>query len=63
MKNQQKKIASVVELNKQELKYLLCGVGELSKTYIAHCNRDFNTEDLHDKVKAKLETALASFND
>ena len=58
MKSQPKKLAAVLELNKQELKYLLCGVGELSKTYIAHCSRDFNTEDLHDKVKKKLEIAL-----
>jgi len=61
MKTKPKKLAAILELNKQELKYLLCGVAELSKTYIAHCSRDYNTEDLHDTVKKKLETALGSF--
>jgi len=61
MKNQPKKLAAILELNKQELKYLLYGVSELSKTYIAHCSRDYNTEDLHEAVKKKLEIALGSF--
>lgn len=61
MKAKPKKLAAVVELNSQELKYLLCGLGELSKTYIAYCSRDYNTEELHDQVKNKLETALGSF--
>lgn len=61
VKTKPKKLAAILELNKQELKYLLCGVAELSKTYITHCSRDYNTEDLHDKIKTKLEIALASF--
>ena len=61
MKNKPKKLAAMLELNPQELKYLLRGVEELSKAYIAHSNRDFNTEDLHDKVKKKLENAEESF--
>jgi len=56
---QPKKLAAVLELNKQELKYLSCGIQELSRSYTAHhCGRDFDMEDLHDTVKKKLETAL-----
>lgn len=61
MKNKPKKLAAVIELNRQELKYLLRGVDELAKVYISHCSRDFNTEDLHENVKKKLEIALGSF--
>lgn len=61
MKNKPKKLAAILELNPQELKYLLRGVGELSRVYISNCSRDFNTEDLHESVKKKLEMAISSF--
>lgn len=61
MKNKPKKLAAVLELSRQELKYLSRGVEELAKVYISHCSRDFNTEDLHESVKKKLEIALGSF--
>lgn len=55
-------ISRVLELNAQELKYLLCSVKELSRAYVFQGgSRDYNTEDLHDAVKKKLETALGSF--
>lgn len=61
MKNKPKKLAAILELNPQELKYLLRGVEELSRVYISHCSRDYHTEDLHETVKKKIETAIGSF--
>lgn len=57
-----KKLAATLELNYQELKYLLRSVAELSRACVAHGgSRDYNMEDLHEAVKKKLEIAVGSF--
>ena len=58
MKNKPKKIAAYLELTRQELKYLLHGVDQAAKVF--SCSRDYDEEDLHDKLKLKLDTALKS---
>ena len=55
------KLAAVLELNRQELEYLLRCIAAESKLYVSTGSRDFYAEDLHDKVKAKLGNSLASF--
>lgn len=55
-KNHPKKLAAYLELNKQELKYILNGIAALNKIYSP--SRDYSAEDLHDKLKVKLDNAL-----
>jgi len=61
MKTKPRKIAAVIELDLQELKYLLHGIAKASYAETMRGgNRDYYTEDLHDRVKTKLGNALAS---
>lgn len=57
-----KKLAAVLELNQQELKYLLHGLTHLDRYYNVG-NRDFTREEMHEKLKAKLEKASNDFKD
>jgi hypothetical protein len=58
-KTKPKKLAVGIMLEKPELEYILRGI---IKSPVS-CSRDYSTEELHDKVKQKLEIALVSFND
>lgn len=51
-----RKIAASLELNAQELKYLLHGLQRLDMHYSSG-SRDFDREDMSEKLKAKLEKA------
>jgi hypothetical protein len=51
-----RKIAAILELNAQELKYLLHGLKQLDMHYNAG-SRDFNREEMHEKLQQKLEKA------
>ena len=54
-----KKLAAILELNYQELKYLLHGISNLDKHYLSD-PRDYTREDLAEKLKNKLEKALTN---
>ena len=51
IKPQLKKLAALLELDKQELKYLLFSLDKMP----------YHTEELHEKIKMKLDIALNSF--
>lgn len=53
------KIAALVELNAQELKYLLHALTKLDAHYNVG-SRDFNREEMHEKLQTKLEKAASS---
>jgi len=53
------KIAAIVELNAQELKYLLHALTKLDAHYNVG-SRDFNREEMHEKLQTKLEKAASS---
>lgn len=58
MKQKLKKLATLVEMDRAELKYLLVAMAAQNRAYINTGSRDFYAEELHDKIKEKLTKAL-----
>jgi hypothetical protein len=56
MKTKPKKLAAVLEMDRQELKYLLWSLSQRR----LEVSRDYNAEEQHDKLKIKIEAALNS---
>lgn len=50
------KIHTTVDLSAREIKYLLSGLAELDRIHLSG-SRDYNREDMHEKIQGKLENA------